>query len=202
MTKWTKKTLPLRKIRIFEHISLDGVIQVSDDDGTFPYGDWTSSYRSAAGLQAIIAAQGERFDLLLGRQTYDSWSSYWPQAPSSPMADSLNAATKYIVTHRPESLEWGPFERIGPEIVENLRRITSQDGPDLIVWGSSTLIATLLEHELVDEIFLIIYPVMLGTGKHFFAQGIPPRTFELVSTNALPSGVMLTTYKIVGRLER
>ena len=121
----------MRTIRIFEHISLDGVIQHSADDDDFPYADWTAPYRTLAGREAIIAAQGNGFDLLLGRRTYDLWSGFWPKAPSSPMADGLNAATKYIATHRPESLEWGPVKSLGPDIVEGIRRIKSQDGPDL-----------------------------------------------------------------------
>ena len=91
----------MRKLRIFEHISLDGVIQVSSDDGDFPYSDWTAPYRTPGGRDAIVAAQGESFDLLLGRRTYDIWSGFWPKAPSSPIADGLNAATKYVATHRP-----------------------------------------------------------------------------------------------------
>src|SRR5437899_4263962 len=137
---------PMRQLKIIEHISLDGVIQHSADDGDFPYSNWTAAYRSSAGSDAILAAQGERFDLLLGRRTYDIWSGYWPKAPSSAMADGLNAATKFIATHRPESLEWGPFEALGPDIVEGTRRIKSLDGPDLILWGSSTLISTVIEH--------------------------------------------------------
>ncbi len=157
----------MRKLKIIEHISLDGVIQASGEDGDFPYGDWTAPYRTPAGREAIIAAHGESFDLLLGRRTYDIWSGFWPKAPSSPMADGLNAATKYIATHRPESLEWGPFEGLGPDIVEGIRRIKSQDGPDLILSGSSTLTSTLLEHGLADEVLLVVYPVLLGTGKRF-----------------------------------
>jgi dihydrofolate reductase len=179
----------MRKLKIFEHVSLDGVIQHSGDDG-FQYSDWTTPYRTPAGLDAVLAAQGEDFDLLLGRRTYDIWSGYWPKAPSSPMADRLNAATKFVATHRPESLEWGPFEGIGPDVVEDIRRIKSQDGPDLILWGSSTLTSTLLEHGVADQVVLIVYPVLLGTGKRFFAEGTPARSFELVSTNAFPSGVI------------
>jgi len=82
-----------------------------------------------------MAAHGERFDLLLGRRTYDIWSVSWGKAPSSPIGDCINAATKYVVTHRPESLEWGPFEGVGPDLVEGVRRIKSQDGPDLILSG-------------------------------------------------------------------
>ena len=135
----------MRKLKIIEHITLDGVIQHSADDGDFAYSDWTASYRSPAGRDAVLAAQGESFDLLLGRRTYDIWSGFWPKAPSSPMSDALNAATKYVATLRPESLEWGPFEGLGPDIVEYIRRIKSHNGPDLILWGSSTLTSTLLE---------------------------------------------------------
>jgi dihydrofolate reductase len=191
----------MRKLKIFEHISLDGVIQHSADDDDFPYSDWTAPYRTAAGRDAIIAAQGDSFDLLLGRRTYDIWSGYWPKAPSSPMSDGLNAATKFVATHRPESLEWGPFESVGPDLVEGVRRIKSEDGPDVIVWGSSTLTSTLLEHGLADEVLLAAYPVVLGTGKRFFAEGTPPRSFELVSTQAFPSGVIFSTYKIAGPLK-
>lgn len=191
----------MRKLKIIEHISLDGVIQHSADGGDFPYSDWTAPYRSPAGLNAILAVQGERFDLLLGRRTYDIWSGYWPKAPSGPMSDGLNAATKFVATHRPESLEWGPFKGIGPDIVEDIRRVKSQNGPDIILWGSSTLTSTLVDHGLVDEVVLAVYPVLLGTGKRFFAEGTPARSFELVGSNALPSGIILNTYKVAGPLK-
>jgi len=191
----------LRKLKIIEHISLDGVIQHSADDGDFPYSDWTAPYRTPAGRDAVMAAHDESFDLLLGRRTYDIWSGFWPTAPSSPIADRLNAATKYVATHRPESLEWGPFEDLGPDIVEGIRRIKSQGGRDLILSGSSTLTSTVLEHGLVDEVVLIVSPVLLGMGKRFFAEGTPARSFELVSTQATPSGVILSTYKVAGPLK-
>ena len=191
----------MRKLKIIEHISLDGVIQHSADDDGFPYSDWTAPYRSPAGRDAVLAAQGERFDLLLGRRTYDIWSGYWPKAPSGPMADPLNAATKYVATHRPESLEWGPFEGVGPDIVEGIRRIKSQNGPDLILWGSSTLTSVLLEHGLADEVVLAVYPVLLGRGKRLFAEGTPAHSFELVSTQAFPSGIVFSTYRVAGPLK-
>ena len=117
------------------------------------------------------------------------------------MADRINAATKYVVTHRPDSLEWGPFEAVGPDLVEGVRRIKSQDGPDLILCGSSTLTSPLLEHGLVDEVLLVVYPVLLGTGKRFFREGTPPRTFELLSTKTTQTGVLLNHYKVVGPLK-
>ena len=191
----------MRKLRIIEHISLDGVIQHSADNDDFPYSDWTAPYRTPAGRDALLAAQGENFDLLLGRRTYDIWSRFWPKAPSSPMSDPLNAATKYIVTHRPESLEWGPFKHLGPDIIEDIRRLKSQNGPDLIVWGSSTLTSTLLEHGLVDEVILLVYPVLLGQGKRFFTEGTPARAFELAGSKAFPSGNVMNTYKAAGPLQ-
>ena len=190
----------MRKLRIFEHISLDGVIQSSAEDN-FSYGNWTEPYRTPAGRDELFALQGGNFDLLLGRRTYDMWSGFWPKAPSSPMADALNAATKYVVTHRPESLEWGPFESVGPDIVEGVRRIKSQDDRDLILWGSSTLTSILLEHGLADEVCLIVYPVLLGKGKRIFAEGTPPRAFEPVSTQAFPSGAVMNAYKFAGPLK-
>ncbi len=191
----------MRTLKIMEHISLDGVIQHTADEGDFPYSDWTAPYRTPDGREAITAAQGERFDLLLGRRTYDLWSGFWPKA-SGPLADGINAATKYIATHRPDSLEWDPSQALGPNIVEDILRLKSQDGPDLILWGSSTLTSTLLEHALADEVLLVVYPVLLGTGKRFFAEGTPPRSFDLVSTRAMPSGIILSTYKLAGSLKK
>ena len=190
----------MRKLKIIEHISLDGVIQHSADDGDFPYSDWTAPYRTPAGREAILAAYGGSFDLLLGRRTYDIWSGFWPKAPSSPLADSLNAATKYVATHRPDSLEWGPFEGLGPDIVEGVRRIKAMDRPGLILWGSSTLTSKLLEHGLADEVLLFIYPILLGKGKRFFSDGTPPSGLALASTNAVSSGVLISTYTPAGPL--
>jgi len=193
----------LKKLRVFEHISLDGVIEISSGpgDGDFPYGDWTAPYRSPTGFAAVLALYGESFDLLLGRRTYDLWSGYWPKAPKSPMADRLNAATKFVVTHRPESLEWGPFLGIGPDIVDSVRSVKAKAGPDLILAGSSTLTSTLLEHGLVDELILLVSPVLLGKGKRLFAEGTPPRSFALNSSQALPSGIIINSYQADGPLK-
>ena len=118
----------MRKIRIFEHISLDGVI-APDGDGDYAHGGWTAPYRTPAGAEAVAEAQGTGFDLLLGRRTYDLWAGFWPKAGKSPIADSLNAATKYVATHRPESLGWGPVGDLGADIMEGVRGVKSKDGP-------------------------------------------------------------------------
>jgi dihydrofolate reductase len=194
----------MRKIRIIEHISLDGVIQAPGGRGEggddYPHGGWTAPYRSPAGLEAIAEAQGTSFDLLLGRRTYDIFAGHWPKAGNSPLANGLNAATKYVATHRPDSLEWGPVGDLGADVIEGVRGVKSKDGPDLIVWGSSTLTSVLLDQGLVDEVLLLVYPVLLGRGKRFFSDSADPRELALVSTKALPSGVVVNTYRHVGSL--
>jgi dihydrofolate reductase len=194
----------MRKLKIMEHISLDGVIQIGapGDHSDFPYGDWTAPYRTPAGLEKVLAMYGETCDLLIGRRTYDLWSGFWPKAPKSPMADRLNAATKYVATHRPESLEWGPFEGVGPDLVESVRHIKAKDGNDLILTGSSTLTSVLLEHGLADEMVLLVNPVLLGKGKRLFEEGTPPRAFALADSKALSSGIVINRYKAAGPLQK
>jgi dihydrofolate reductase len=187
----------MRKLRIFEHISLDGVIE--HDDG-YAYGAWTVPYRSPAGLKAVMEAYSTDFDLLLGRRTYDFWAGFWPKAGNSPMADRLNAATKYVATHRPESLGWGPVGILGADVMAGIRELKATDGPDLIVCGSSTLTSALLGQGLVDEVVLFVYPVLLGRGKRLLSDGVDARELALVSTQATPTGVLINTYRHVGSL--
>jgi dihydrofolate reductase len=189
----------MRKIRIMEHISLDGVIQHENGEG-FAHGGWTTPYRTPDGLEAVVEAQGSNFDLLLGRRTYDNWAGFWPKAGNSPIANGLNAATKYVATHRPDSLEWGPVGDLGADIIEGVRGVKSTDGPDLIVWGSSTLTSVLLDQGLVDEVLLFVYPVLLGRGKRFFSDSADPRELAFVSTKVTSTGVLMNTYRHVGPL--
>ena len=132
----------MRKIRIIETISLDGVIQAPGgpgEDGDYPYGGMDAAACRPGRGRGHRRGAPRGFRSAAGPPTYDIWSGYWPKAGKSPLADSLNAATKYVATHRPDSLGWGPVEDLGPDIVEGVRRIKEKDGTDLIVWGSSTL---------------------------------------------------------------
>lgn len=194
----------MRKIRIFEHISLDGIIAPGgrNEDSEYADGGWTAPFRSPAGGQLVAEAQGERFDLLLGRRTYDLWAGYWPTVTGGAFADRINAATKYVATHRPETLAWGPVQSLGEDVLAGVRRVQSSDGPDMIVWGSSTLTSVLLEQGLVEDVVLCVYPVLLGRGKLFFADSADPRELALVSTKATPTGVLLNTYRHVGSLRK
>jgi dihydrofolate reductase len=207
----------MRKLKIMEHMSLDGVIEVGSE---FVYGDWTAPYRTPEGFQQVLKMYGERFDLLLGRKTYDQWSGFWAtgksEAAGNEMGKRMNVATKYVVTHRPESLQWGPVEAVGseigcptqaplgwvgsPNLSDAVRAIKAQDGQDLVLAGSISLTSALLEHGLVDELVLMVDPVLLGAGKRLFAEGAPPRAFTLEGTRTTPTGIVVQSYKPAGGL--
>jgi len=189
----------MRKIRIFEHISLDGVIE---HDKNYAYGAWTAPYRTPDGLAMLLDAYGTGFDLLIGRRTYDEWLGYWPNAGDFPMANAINAATKHVVTHRPESLKWGPVKDLGEDFIEELHKLKLTDGPDLVVSGSISLTPLLLDAGLIDEVILIVYPVLLGRGKRLLSDSFDARELEFVSTLTTPTGVLLNTYKHLGSLKK
>jgi dihydrofolate reductase len=189
----------MRKIRIFEHISLDGVIE---HDGDYTYGAWTTPYRSLAGAAMLFEAYGPNFDLLLARHTYDIFSTFWPSAGNFPMANAINAATKYIATHRSDSLEWGPVMALEKDVIQAIRDLKSTDGPDLIVVGSSTLTPVLLGQGLAEEVVLITYPVLLGRGKRLLSDNIDAQELTFLNSKATPTGVLINTYKHLGALKK
>lgn len=194
----------MRKIRIIEHVSLDGVIQGpggpgEDRENGFEHGGWAFPHGSQEGGAAIDKAHGKSFDLLLGRKTYDIFAGYWP-GQAGPMADSLNGARKFVATHRPESLDWGPVEGLGLDLVAGLRRVKEVEGPDLIVWGSSSLIPILIAGGLAEEVVLLIVPVMIGRGKRLFSDIAQPSELKLIASKATPSGVVISTYKPAGAM--
>lgn len=191
----------MRTIRMMQHISLDGVIAPPGDDD-YANGGWMAPYRNPEGGLAVAEAQGERFDLLLGRKTYDLWSGHWPTMKGGPFADKINSATKYVATHRPESLAWGPAKDLGANVIAGIRELKAEDGPDLVLWGSTSLTALLLEQGLVDEIVLVVYPLLLGKGKRCFSDNADMREFALVSSKASPTGLLLNTYRYVGALQK
>lgn len=192
----------MRTVRIIEHISLDGVIQgpggpEEDPENGFNHGGWAFPHHGDQAGAAIDAAQGTGFDLLLGRKTYDIFGSYWPKQ-EGPMADSLNGARKFVATHRPDSLDWGPVEDLGPDLAAGIRKVKAAGGPDLIVWGSSTLTPMLIAEGLADEVVLLVFPVMIGRGKRIFSAAAAATELQLVSSTATPSGVVVATYKPAG----
>jgi dihydrofolate reductase len=192
----------VRTVRIIEHVSLDGVIQApggpeEDTGGGFDWGGWAVPFHDAASGAAIDAAQGEGFDLLLGRRTYDIFAGYWPHQAGS-MADRLNRARKHVATRRPESLGWGPAEGLGEDVAKGVRALRAREGPDLIVWGSSTLVPTLLHEGLADEVLLLVFPVLIGRGKRIFGGAAPPQGLAFLRGAISASGVQALTFRPAG----
>ena len=190
----------MRELKIIEHTLLDGVIQHTAAGDDLPWSDWTAPYRSP--LDGMPCSPS------MARASTCAWPTHrryrvghLAKAPRSPMGDGIPAATKFIATHRPESLEWGQFEGLGPDLVEDVRRIKARDGPDPILSGSSTLTSALLDHGLADEVWLAVSPVLLGAGKRFFAESTPAHALELIGTRAFPSGIHFNTHKLTGRMK-
>ena len=195
----------MRKIIAATFVSLDGVMQApggpeEDPAGGFKFGGWTFHYWD----DAMGAFMGEIFSkpyaLLLGRKTYDIFAAHWPHQKDDPIAESFNAVTKYVATHRPDSLSWHNSQSLGPDAVATLRKLKTEDGPDLLLQGSSDLIQTLLAHDLIDEISLLIFPVVLGKGKRLFGEGTMPAAFKLTGSQASSTGVIMASYERSGEI--
>ena len=189
-------------------MTLDGVIQApggpgEDTSGGFEYGGWTVPYFDDFSGQVMDEQTGHPFDLLLGRKTYDIFAGYWPHQDESttPFARKFNKARKYVASRSPIELDWNNSVLLQEDIVEEIKKLKAQDGPELQVYGSGDFIQTLLKNDLVDELWLKIFPITLGTGKRLFAEGTIPAAFELTDSKVSPSGVMIANFKRAGEVE-
>ena len=196
----------MRRIVGATFLSLDGVMQgpggpSEDTTGGFQLSGWLPPVGDDAIDRKIGEIFGRPFDLLLGRRTYEIFAAYWPYA-SDQMADirdPFNACTKYVVTHRDRPLDWQNSERVGA--IEDLRAIKQGDGPDIVIQGSSTLYPQLLEAGLLDELTLMISPVVLGEGKRLFGGDTPPRTLKMTEHYVSDGGNIVATYQPAGPVE-
>lgn len=184
-------------------MSLDGVMQApgspeEDTSGNFKYGGWTAPYSLG---NTMIEQMSMPFDLLLGRKTYDIFASYWPNQKSGNIATLFNKAKKYVVSDSDVDLTWDKSILIKDDVVMKLKALKDEIGPMLQVYGSSVLIQTLLKNDLVDELWLKIFPVTLGRGKHLFAKGTIPAAFKLTESKISPSGVIVANYKRAGDIK-
>lgn len=197
----------MREIVVLTFLSLDGVMQApggpqEDTSGDFKYGGWTVPYFDDFSGQEMGEQMGHPFDLLLGRKTYDIFAGYWPkQDPSGAVAKPFNKATKYVVSHEPIELPWVNSILIKENVVEELKKLKEGSGPQLQVHGSGNMIQTLLKNDLVDQIWLKIFPVTIGNGKKLFAEGTIPAAFELTSSKVSPKGVIFANYKRAGEVK-
>ena len=200
--------MTMRKIIVLSFMTLDGVIQApggpgEDTSGGFEYGGWTVPYFDDFSGRVMDEQTGHPFDLLLGRKTYDIFAGYWPHQDESttPFALKFNKARKYVASRSPIELDWNNSMLLQEDIVEEIKKLKAQDGPELQVYGSGDFIQTLLKNDLVDELWLKIFPITLGTGKRLFAEGTIPAAFELTDSKVSPSGVMIANFKRAGEVE-
>jgi len=193
----------MRKIIVATFTSLDGVMQApggpeEDPTGGFAWGGWTAPYFDQALGASMGQFFGRPFDLLLGRKTYDIFAAHWPYVanPQDPIAGLFNRVTKYVASRsRSKKLAWQNSQLLGEDVVASLRKLKSQAAPDLLVQGSSELLQTLLQHGLVDELSVLLFPVVFGRGKRLFGGGTNPSALRLVKSQAFPSGVIVATYE-------
>lgn len=193
----------MRKLIVLSFISLDGVMQApggpeEDTSGGFKYGGWTVPYFDDYLGRIMSEQMGKQFDLLLGRKTFEIFASYWPQ--HNDEGPEINRATKYVASHTLTSHEWSKSVFLNGNVVDKIKQLKHQDGPDLQVHGSANLIQTLLKHDLVDEFWLKIFPVVLGPGKRLFAEGAIPAAFKLSESTVSPKGVMIANYQRAGKV--
>jgi len=194
----------MRKIIVLEFVSLDGVMQApggpgEDTSGGFSYGGWTVPYFDDFSGKQMEKQMNKPFELLLGRTTYGIFASYWPQ--HSTDWPGINEIRKYVVSHHEMKPEWNNSVLLKDEVVSALKKLKEEDGPDLHVYGSGNLVQTLLQHDLVDELWLKIFPITLGAGKRLFAEGTRPAAFELTDSIASPSGVIFANFRRAGEVK-
>ena len=198
----------MRKLIVPGFISLDGVVQApggpqEDTSGGFTHGGWVWPF--ADDTDEVMGGVFERpFELLLGRRTYDIFAAYWPHvaegAPHRGIADSFNGTTKHVATHYPDTLAWQNSRPLGTDVTAAVRELKRGDGPNLVTQGSSDLVHQLLAIDLVDELLLLVYPILLGRGKRLFDDRSQASAFRLEQSRATPSGVLVNRYVRAGEV--
>ncbi len=181
-------------------ITLDGVMQApggpkEDTSGDFKYGGWTAPYGDEVSSK-LMQQLMKPTDYLLGRKTFEIWEDYWPKHAN--VWPGINQGTKYVLSTTRKDSDWKESHFL--QNVDEIKKLKSSEGPDLQVWGSSKLIQLLLEHDLVDELWLITYPLTLGQGKKLFGEGTIAAAFTLQESKATPSGLIIAHYTRAGEV--
>lgn len=189
-------------------ITLDGVMQApggpdEDPSGGFKYGGWVFPYFDDFSGKVMNEQMGHPFDLLLGKRTYDIFASYWPHHndPGDVIGHGINKATKFVASHAPFASRWDKTVVLEGDVGEAVRKLKKENGPELQVHGSGNFIQTLLRHDLVDELWLKIFPITLGPGKRLFVDGAVPAAFKLTASRVSPQGVIIANYERAGKVK-
>jgi dihydrofolate reductase len=196
----------MRKLIVQSFITLDGIIQApggpeEDTSGGFTYGGWQGPYLDEAVNKLLDEELREPFDLLLGRKTFEIFASYWPYHAEGQPGSSINNATKYVASHTLHSHEWKKSVFLKGDVAEEVRKLKQQDGLRIWIYGSGNLIQTLLKHDLIDEFWLKICPITLGTGKRLFAEGTIPAAFKVTRGLVSPTGVIVAYLERAGEVQ-
>ena len=191
----------MRKIIVLSFITLDGVMQApggpkEDTSGGFNYGGWTASYGDEV-FGKVLEKQMQPADLLLGRKTFEIFASYWPEHENG--WPGINEVTKYVMSKTMKKSDWK--NSVFLKSLADIEKLKNSEGSDIQVWGSGKLIQTLLENDLVDELWLKIFPLTLGKGKKLFDNGTIPAAFTLIESTVTPSGVIIANYKRAGKVK-
>src|SRR5262245_18266892 len=199
--------MTMRKINVLTFMTMDGVMQApggpeEDTSGGFRHGGWSVGYFDDAVGQEIGKEMGHPFDLLLGRRTFDIFASHWPRV-TEPGADmGINKATKYVATHRPLATDWnGTAVCLEGDVADAIRKLKAGSGPERQLHGSGGLFQPRLASDLVDDLWLKISPVTVGSGRKLFVDGTRHAGFTLVETSASPSGVIVAKYRLAGEVK-
>ena len=190
----------MRKIIVLSFITLDGVMQApggpkEDRSGGFKYGGWVAPYGDE-GSGKVMEKQMKPADLLLGRKTFEIWEDYWPKHANA--WPGINDVTKFVFSKTRKKSDWK--NSVFLKSVADIKKLKNSKGSDIKVWGSSKLVQLLLKNDLVDELWLNIYPVILGKGKKLFDNGAVPVAFKLAESTVTPSGVIMANYKRFGKV--
>ncbi|MFN8333428.1 MAG: dihydrofolate reductase family protein [Saprospiraceae bacterium] len=191
----------MKKIIVLSFVTLDGVVQApggptEDPSNNFQYGGWTVPFFDETSGKFMSEQMSKPADLLLGRRTFEIFASYWPENENE--WPGINTMKKYVASNSMKNHTWNNTIILDGNVVAKLKKIKNETGPDLQVHGSSNFIQTLLKNDLVDELWLKIFPITLGTGKRLFGSGTIPKAFNLVDVKTTPSGVVFANYKKLG----
>lgn len=194
----------MRKIIVLSFITLDGIMQApggpeEDQSSGFKYGGWVAPYFAEAdeAAGAFMAKQMRPADMLLGRKTFDIFAEYWPK--HADMWPGVNEVTKYVVSNTMDKSDWQ--NSVFLKSVDDIKKLRNSDGADILVHGSGNLVQTLLKHDLVDELWLKTFPILLGTGKRLFGEGTTAAAFTLTDSLVAPNGVVFANYKRGGEVK-
>lgn len=198
----------MRKLTVAAFVSVDGVMQApggadEDRDGGFGLGGWVGPHADAAFGEVMSETFSDPYDLLLGRRTYDIFAGYWPRFEGKDaLADAFGDANKYVATRNPDfEATWRNSHVLKGDVVEAIRKVKAEPGRNLLTQGSANLVQTLLASDVVDQLVVMTFPILLGAGKRLFEGAARPAGLRLYGSTVTPAGVVVARYRRDGPVQ-